>query len=77
GCLAADFCAQNLGGQPGAVDFAEVLLGAGASAKVRTRDGMTPAAVVALDAEKRSKKVAQEDDDMRDLLSEAEATEEE
>ncbi|KAL6765307.1 ankyrin repeat-containing domain protein [Haematococcus lacustris] len=74
---ALHFCAQNLGGRPGAVDFAEVLLGAGASAKVRTRDGMTPAAVVALDAEKRSKKVTQEDDDMRDLLSEAEATEEE
>ena len=47
----------------------DCLLPAGADAKARTRDGMTPSACVGLDSQaKRSKKVAQEDDEMRAML---------
>uniref|UniRef100_A0A7S0RFD2 Uncharacterized protein n=1 Tax=Chlamydomonas leiostraca TaxID=1034604 RepID=A0A7S0RFD2_9CHLO len=70
------FCAQNKAGKAGAIDFAhDVLVPAGASAKARTRDGMTPAAVVALDCGKRSKKVADEDDEMRGWLGDIEQEE--
>lgn len=51
------------------------VLCAGASAKARTRDGMTPAAVVALDCGSRSKKVANEDDEMRGWLGDVEQEE--
>lgn len=50
---------------------------AGASAKARTRDGMTPSAVVALDCGKRSKAVAEEDDEMRGWMGDLEQEDDE
>jgi len=46
---------------------------AGADAKARTRDGLTPSACVGLDSKaKRSKKVAQEDEELRGMLEDLE-----
>ena len=45
----------------------------GADAKARTRDGLTPGACIGLDSEaKRSKKVTQEDDELRAMLEDLE-----
>ena len=65
--------AQNKSGASGAVELAELLLSKGADPKARTRDGLTPASVVALEAEgSRTKKQANQDEEMRDLLQAAE-----
>jgi len=67
------FCAQNKAAISGALDFAEKLVQAGADPKARTRDGLTASACVGLDSQaKRSKKVAQEDDEVRAMLEDLE-----
>mmetsp|Transcript_10196 Transcript_10196/g.17762 ORF Transcript_10196/g.17762 Transcript_10196/m.17762 type:complete len:277 (-) Transcript_10196:209-1039(-) len=72
---AMHFAAQNPAGTEGALDFVELLADKGASACARTRDGTSPAGVVALDTKSRSKKQKAVDNDMRDLLQELEGQE--
>ena len=68
----ADIVAQNKGGAEGAVEVAQLLLSKGADPRARTRDGMSPSAVVALDTERSGKRISNQDDDVRELLEVAE-----
>ncbi len=71
--LTSDFVALNKEGRMGGMEAAQYLLDKGCSPVARTRDGLTPAGVVALDiSESRSKRLSQQDDDVRELLSSAE-----
>ena len=64
--------AQNKGGAEGAVEVAQLLLSKGADPRARTRDGMSPSAVAALDTERSGKRISNQDDDVRELLEVAE-----
>ena len=69
--LTADFAALNKEGRKGAVELIDLLLSKGADPRARTRDGLAPWAVVAQGL-KRGGKIADQDDEVRDILQEAE-----
>ena len=54
------------------MELIELLLRKGANPRARTRDGLTPSAVVALGIKRGGKKILDQDDDARDVLQSAE-----